>query len=235
VDRLGVEVRHVPESLVTLEREAGHERGHRLVHPIPQEPAPEDRLPELDQIVRARDDEEQPAVVVEDAMELGRVPARGDGRHRREGRGGIGQGAVGVRHDEVEARVPRGPRLDRGNRDVDAVALAPEARRERAQVVALAAADLEQRIRRDDRQQVADRAGELRLEAAGQEAPPRRDGGGGISRSGRAAVLGLQQVDVAAPGDVEGMRARARQASPLPRERKTAAADRAEQGDQGLP
>jgi hypothetical protein len=235
VDRLGIEARHVPESLVALEREAGRERGHRLIHPIPQEPAPEDRLPELEQIVRAGDHEQQAAVVAEDAMELGRVPARRDGRHRREGRGGIGQGAVGVRHDEVEARVPRGRRLDRGHRDVDSVALAPEARRERAQVVALAAADLEQRIRYSDRQQVADRAGELRLEATGQKAPPRRHRGGGISRSRRPAILGLQQVDVTAPGDVEGMRARARQASPLPRKRKAAAADRAEQGDQVLP
>ena len=98
--------------------------------------------------------------------------------------------------------------------------------------MALAAADLEERIPRGEGQQISDRAGELRLEAARQEAPARRDGGGGVARPGGAAVLGLEQVDVAAAGHVEGMRARAGQALPLPRERKAAAADRAEQGDQ---
>ena len=142
----------MPEPLVALEGEPRRERGHRPVHPIPQEPPAQDRLPQLDEVVRARDHQQQPAIVAEHPAELGRVPPRGDGRHRAERRVGIGQRAVGVGHDEVKAGVPRGRRLDGGHGEIHPVALAPEALREGAHVVALAAADLEQRISRGEGQ-----------------------------------------------------------------------------------
>ena len=72
---------------------------------------------------------------------------------------------------------------------------------------------------------------ERRLEAPRLEPPPRPEDGHRVTRPGRLPILGLQEVDVAAAGDVERVPARAGAAPLAARERPAATANGADEDD----
>jgi hypothetical protein len=75
-----------------------------------------------------------------------RVHGRCDRDHRAKRRVGVGEESVGVRDDPLKSRVLLRRRLDRRDRDVDAVGLASEPLREGRKLVAVPASDVEQAI-----------------------------------------------------------------------------------------
>lgn len=203
-----------------FEREVLREHLHRARYAIAR------HATQLDEIVRARNRDDQSSVVAQHAAELGWIESRGDRQDGCERRVCVRQKTIGIRDDPVTRRIALRCCIDRGNGDVDAV---PFVGFEVAEVVALAASGIEQRAcerlrERDDR--VEDRL----CESAIEEPPPRRDRIGGIARHTRTPVLRLQQIEVAAARDVEGVPALADRAACVERERRVAVTDSTEEG-----
>jgi hypothetical protein len=96
-------------------------------------------------------------------------------------------------------------RLDRRDRDVDAVGLASVPLGEDREVIAAAASDVEQGVLAGEGEQSHDHVHERGHDSTREEAPSRREHLGRVSKPTRLPVLGLQEVDVAAPCDVKGV------------------------------
>src|SRR5207253_6486243 len=114
-----------------------------------------------------------------------------------------------------------------------AVSLASEASGDGGEVMALAAADLEDGVGRREGEQADHGVDQRCLDAARDKPPARFRGGDGIARPGRAPILYLQEVDVTAAGAVERMPTATGQATSVARERQATAPHRAEKNDHG--
>gem|GEM_PF-641251 len=219
--RLFIELRGVPHVLVLVEREVLREHRDRPLDAIARHAA------QLDQIVGAGDRDDQLSVVAQHAAELRGIQPRGDGGDDPEGRICVWQEAIGIGDDPVTRRIALRRRVDRRDGDVDAV---PLLRIERAEVIALAAAGIENRTV-ERLHEIDDGVEQRPRESAIEKPPPRRDRLRRIARHPRAPILRLQQIEVTAARDVEGMSALADRAALLDDERRVAIADGAEEGD----
>ena len=161
---------------------------------------------EFDEVVGGGDGEEEAAGGTEDAVELGGVSAGGDGEDEGEGLARVGDLAVGVGEDPLAVGIAAGGGEDGGLGDIDAVALGAGLFGEGAEVVAVAAAGVEDGVGGGGGGKVADGVEQGEEEALGGEAAAGVDCFGGVARVFGPAVLGLEEVDVAAAGNVEGVK-----------------------------
>lgn len=147
--------------------------------------------------------EKEAAVGSEKAVEFGGLAAGGDGEQQREGSGGKGEGAIGIGDDPKGLRVAAGGEINGGGREVDAGGLASGALLDFTQKKAFAAAEVEEMVGGGDvgEKEVEEGAGVAVIveETAGEGSGFRIAGVGG------AFVLGLEEVEVAGAGKVEGM------------------------------
>ncbi len=214
-----------------IEHEEGGERLDRLVDPVTGHALAQDQLAHLDQVVGRGHDHEQGAPVHEHPPELGRIAAGGDRGHELERGVGVGEEAVRVGHDPVERRMQPRRDVDRGHRDVEAVSFAREPRGDGREVMSLPAADVEQRVARAQGEHPRDGLGDRGLDPSLDQSPTRLQRGHGVPRPRGSTVLGLQEIDVAAPGHVERVPARAAMSPRVPSEGPPAAPDRAQERD----
>ena len=98
-------------------------------------------------------------------------------------------------------------------------------------MLSLAAANVEDGVIGAGGREAGNRVHEVRLEALGDQTPPRVDRDRRIPRSGGPPVLGLQQVHVSAARDIERVRAGTDEAAVAARERQVTAPDRTEEND----
>jgi len=228
----GIEPGDMADTLVALERESRREGRDGPLHAATQHALAEDRLAELDEVVGGGDGNEKRPVTSQDTPELARVHARRDRDDRAEGRVGVGEESVGVRDDPLKPRVSLRRRLDRRGRDVDAVGLASEPLADDREVIAIPASNVEHGVLTGEGQQSPYDLHERGHDSTGEQAPSRRAHLGGVSGPTRLPILGLQEVDVAAARDVEGVALPADYAALDPRKRQLAAPHGAEEGDE---
>jgi len=230
----GVQAGAVAEGTVRLQVEVAGELGEDRGDPVAAEAFSEHGLPQLDEVVLSRDGHQQPAFGFEDAAELRGVAPRGERQGEVEGGIRPGQGAVGIHHEPGEAAPAAGGEVDGGDREVDPVPIDLPFPGEMAQEEALAAAHVEDRWTARQREGIEgfEQGPPQEFAVSGlQEPPPRQNGLLRIARVLRLAVPRLEQVAVAAAGDIEGMSARAAEGALLVGQRGTAAADGTEEGD----
>ena len=160
---------------------------------------------EFDEIVGGGDGDEEAAVGLEDAVELRGVATGGDGENEREGFVGVGDLAIGVGEDPFAVGIAAGGGEDSRGRDVDAVAAAAGEFDEAAEIEAVAAAGVEDLVGGGGVSEFADGLEEGRGDAAVVEAAAGVDGGGGVAGFAGAAVLRLEEGEMAVAADIEGV------------------------------
>jgi hypothetical protein len=164
-----------------------------------------------------------------EAREFGSVQAR------RDRGGGLKravlerQEAVGVGDDPETVAIALRRRLDGGDGDVDAARRDAVRAPEGIGVMPLAAAGIEERVARAQRQRTHDRVHERLGQSAVEKPPPRRHRFGRIARIPRPPLLRLEQIHIPAARHVEGVLVRADVRPPAQLERRLAVADGAEQ------
>lgn len=221
---------HGVHALMPLEVERG-KRLHRPRRAVAQLGLAEDRGAELEEIVGGRDGHQEPPAGSKDAGELAGIHPGGDRGDGGERAVGVRQEAIRIRHDEVRVAMAARRGVDGRDGDVDAVTLRLTGVHDRAEVVAFAAAGIEHGVAGGEREEVDHGAHERRGKPAIEEAPAGGDGFGAVAGLRRAAVLRLEEVDVAAARHVEGMAARADEAPLLGGQRRAASAHGAEHCD----
>ena len=187
------------------------------------------RAAQFDQILRRGQSDEEAPAFAQDAAEFGGVLTRGDREDGGERAVGVGDEAIGVGDDPLTGGIAARGGFDGGNGDVDAVRIEFVIAREGAEVEAFAAAGIENSVVWRWGQDVRDCAEQRRGYAEVVQAAASCDGGHGVARLLRPALLRLKQVDVSAARHVEGMPAGADQPPLLAHERKAAVADGAEE------
>jgi len=185
---------------------------------------------QFDQIVGSGNCDEQ--ISASDSPKFFCVHAAGDREDEIEGCVGIGDESIGIRHDPFALRIASRREIDRRGRNVD-----PGPAAEGTEVVTVAAAGVEdrllsmpsplgeggakRRVRGDHRpNRIEQRLGVTAIE----KPPPRRHRLGRVAGISRAALLRLQQIDIAAARDVEGVTTRTDDAPLLARKREVATA-----------
>ena len=164
---------------------------------------------EFDEVVRRGDGDQETAAGAEDAAVFGGIAAGGDGEDEGETLVRVGNHAVRVGEDPFAGRIAAGGGEDGGKGDIDTVAMATGLFDEGAEIVAVAAARVEDFVGGGGVGKFADGVEEGDGDTAVVEAAASVDGAGGIAGFARAAVLRLEKSDVPVPADVEGVFLRA--------------------------
>jgi len=142
---------------------------------------------------------------------------------------GVGDEAVGVGDDPGVGWITLGGGGDGGQGDVDSVGLAVGLCGQICQVETVAGADVEEGVGGRGLEGLGDGFQQRPGEAEVVEIAAGGDGGGGVAGIFGAAVLGLEKVDVAGAGDVEGVVVGAGEAGGLAGEGGVTVADSAEE------
>ena len=199
----GVQIGGGGDAALIEEREAVREGLERPVDAIAA------RAAQFDQIVGRGKRDQQPPAVAQNPPELARIHPRGDREQDGERPVGDRHDPIGIGHHPLALRVaPRGC-IHRRDGDIDAMGVEVRFALDGAEVEAVAAAGIQNHVVGSGRHGLRDRrdAGvPSRPCHAIAGAPPRRRS---IARMFGAPLLRLQQVDVAAARDIEGVSARA--------------------------
>ena len=137
--------------------------------------------------------------------------------------------AVGIGNDPLAFGIGARGGVHGGNRNVEAMRGEAGLASEGAKVKAITASGVEHDVLGTRLQNVRDGAREGLSDSAVVQSASRSYCARGVARLLRAAVLWLEQIDVAALGDVEGMGAGTEQPTLFARQREPAIADGAEQ------
>jgi len=186
------------------------------------------RAAQFDQVVRSGQRNQQASAVAQNAAEFGRIHPRCDRQHDREGTVGIRHEAIGIGHDPLALGVASRRRLNGWNGDIHAMPITAALSGERAEIEAVPAAGVEDRVVWRSLHNLRDCVQQWLSRAAIVQSPPAFDGSRRVARLLGSPFLWLQQVDVSAARHVEGMPARTQKSPPLAHQRHVAAADGAE-------
>ena len=189
----------------------------------------------LDEIVGRGKGNQEASVVAQDTPEFARIHAAGDRQNDGEGAVGVRQESIGIGHDPLAAAVrwritPR-REIHGPSGDIDAVRLKTSLAGERAEVETVPASGIENHVGRTRGDHLGDSHQQRLGHAAIVQSPTGRDGRQRVAGLLRPALLRLQQVEVSAAGDVEGMSARTEQSPLRARQLQVAATDGAEEHD----
>lgn len=180
---------------------------------------------QFEEIVGCRDGDQQAAIFAQDAAKFGRVHACGDGEKQRERTIGEGDKAISVGDDPLARGIAAGGGIDGRDGDIDAVREAAGFGREAGGIEAFSAAGIEKKIVGVGRGEIGDGSEERLSHAAIVESAARGDGGLGIAGLAGSAVLRLEEIDVAAAREVEGMSLRTDETAVFACQRAMAIAD----------
>ena len=165
---------------------------------------------QLDEIVRRGNGDKETPVIAQHAPEFCWIHARGDGEDDGERAVRIRHGAIGVGDHPFAFGIAARGGVDRGDRDIDPMGVASGLALQQAEVETVAASGVENNVAGSCGQRFGDGAIQRRGDATVMQAAAGGDGIHGIAWMFRAPLLWLQQIDVPAACDVEGMAARTR-------------------------
>ena len=188
------------------ELKTSRERLDRSIHPIAPNPS------QFDQIVRRSQRDQKLSAIAQHPPELFRIHAARDREQQRKRTVGVGKHPIGIRDDPFALRISPRCRIHGGNRNIDPVRLKPNFPGERAEIKAIAATRVENAIVGRGRGQFRNPAEQRLAHSPIVQSAPRRHALRRIAGIFGFSVLRLEQIDVAAPGDVERVPARAHHA-----------------------